>query len=136
MFKKVLLALLLVVALGAVVGWHYRVQILDSMCGTTPPASDAQLKEALKNGAMILDVRMYVETRKEGANLVPGAMNIPLLRLTSHLDELPRDREIITFCVSGKRAGKSADMLKARGFQALSGGGIANVERILEEVKQ
>ena len=136
MFKKVLLASLLVVALGAVVGWNYRVQILDSMCGTTPPASDAQLKEALKNGAMILDVRMYVETRKEGANLVPEAINIPLLRLTSHLDELPRDKTIITFCESGKRAGKSADMLKARGFKALSGGGIANVERILEEVKQ
>ena len=68
--------------------------------------------------------------------MFPEAVNIPLLRLTSHLEELPRDRTIITFCESGKRAGKSADMLKARGFNALSGGGIANVERILEEVKQ
>ena len=84
---------------------------------------------------MILDVRMYVETRKEGANLIPEARNIPLLRLLWHLDELPRDRTIITYCESGKRAGKVADMLNARGFTALSGGGILDLQKILTEKK-
>ena len=74
---------------------------------------------------------MYVETRREDANLIPEASNIPLLRLLWNLEELPRDKTIITFCESGKRAGKAADMLNARGFTALSGGGIANLQSIL-----
>jgi hydroxyacylglutathione hydrolase len=122
-------------ALGvvALAGYHYRVEILDALCGTTPPASRAQIEEALENNAMILDVRMYVETRKEGANIIPEAENIPLLRLLWNLDDLPRDRTIITYCESGKRAGKVADMLNARGFQAVSGGGILNLQKILSE---
>ena len=134
--KKYLLISALFLGLIALVGYQYRVEILDSLCGTTPPAPKAQIDEALENNAMILDVRMYVETRKEGANLIPGAKNIPLLRLLWRLDELPRDRTIITYCESGKRAGKVADMLNARGFKALSGGGISNLEKILNEKKK
>ena len=131
MFNPILLASVVILVIGILIGWHYRVQILDSLCGTTPPAPTGQLKEALDNQAMLLDMRMYVETRKEGADLVPGAKIIPLLRLRWHFDELPRDKTIITFCVSGKRAGKAADMLNARGFKALSGGGISNVKAIM-----
>ena len=125
-------------ALGvvALAGYHYRVEILDALCGTTPPAPRAQIEEALENNAMILDVRMYVETRKEGANIIPEAKNIPLLRLLWNLDELPRDRTIITYCESGKRAGKVADMLNARGFKAISGGGILNLQEILGGANQ
>ena len=135
MVKKILLVGAVLLVIAGAIAWHYRPQLLDLMCGTTPPAPTAQLKEALQNGALILDVRMYVETRKEGADLVPGAKNIPLLRLKSHMDELPRDKTIITFCMSGKRAGKAADMLNARGFKALSGGGIENVKQLLAETK-
>jgi hydroxyacylglutathione hydrolase len=125
-------------ALGVVIvaGYQYRVEILDALCGTTPPAPKAQIEEALENNALILDVRMYVETRKEGANLIPEAKNIPLLRLLWNLDELPRDRTIITYCESGKRAGKVADMLNARGFKAISGGGILNLQNVLSEVNE
>ena len=125
-------------ALGVVIvaGYQYRVEILDALCGTTPPAPKAQIEEALENHALILDVRMYVETRKEGANLIPEAKNIPLLRLLWNLDELPRDRTIITYCESGKRAGKVADMLNARGFKAISGGGILNLQKVLSEVNE
>jgi hydroxyacylglutathione hydrolase len=123
------------IALGvvALAGYQYRVEILDALCGTTPPASRATIEEALGNNAMILDVRLYVETRKEGANIIPEARNIPLLRLLWNLDDLPRDRTIITYCESGKRAGKAADMLNARGLTAISGGGISNLQRIMGE---
>ena len=134
--KKYLLISVLVLGCVAAVGYQNRVEILDSLCGTTPPAPKAQIEEALENNAMILDVRMYVETSKEGANLIPGAKNIPLLRLLWRLDELPRDRTIITYCESGKRAGKVADMLNDRGFKALSGGGISNLEEILNQKKK
>ena len=136
MFKKYFPIAAVVVVVIGVAGYQYRVEILDALCGTTPPAPRAQIEEALDNDAMILDVRMYVETRKEGANLISEAKNIPLLRLLWNLDELPRDRTIITFCESGKRAGKAADMLNARGFTALSGGGISNLQSILVAVNE
>jgi hydroxyacylglutathione hydrolase len=135
MFRKYLPIAAFGLGIFAIAGYQYRVELLDALCGTTPPAPRAQIEEALENNAMILDVRMYVETRKEGANLIPEAKNIPLLRLLWNLDELPRDRVIITYCESGKRAGKVADMLNARGFEALSGGGISNLQQILNEVK-
>jgi hydroxyacylglutathione hydrolase len=136
MFNKYFVFAALVLAVVALAGYQYRVEILDALCGTTPPASSAKIKEALENHAMILDVRMYVETRKEGANIIPEAKNIPLLRLLWNLDDLPRDRTIITYCESGKRAGKVADMLNARGFKAISGGGISNLQKILGETNQ
>ena len=136
MFKKYFPIAAVVVVVIGVAGYQYRVEILDALCGTTPPAPRAQIEEALDNDAMILDVRMYVETRKEGANLVPGADNVPLLRLLWNLEDLPHDRTIITFCESGKRAGKAADMLNARGFTALSGGGISNLQSILVAVNE
>ena len=136
MFPKYFPIAAVVVVFIGVAGYQYRVEILDALCGTTPPAPRAQIEEALDNDAMILDVRMYVETRKEGANLISEAKNIPLLRLLWNLDELPRDRTIITFCESGKRAGKAADMLNARGFTALSGGGISNLQSILVAVNE
>ena len=136
MFPKYFPIAAVVVVFIGVAGYQYRVEILDALCGTTPPAPRAQIEEALDNDAMILDVRMYVETRKEGANLISEAKNIPLLRLLWNLDELPRDGTIITFCESGKRAGKAADMLNARGFTALSGGGISNLQSILVAVNE
>lgn len=135
MFRKHLPVAALGLVIVAIAGYQYRVELLDALCGTTPPAPIAQIEEALENNALILDVRMYVETRKEGANLIREAKNIPLLRLLWNLDELPRDRTIITYCESGKRAGKVADMLNDRGFTAISGGGILNLQKILDEVK-
>jgi hydroxyacylglutathione hydrolase len=136
MFRKYWPVAALALGIFAIAGYQYRVELLDALCGTTPPAPRAQIEEALDNHAMILDVRMYVETRKDDANLIPGAGNIPLLRLLWKLEELPRDRTIITFCESGKRAGKAADMLNARGFKAISGGGISNLQNILNETNQ
>jgi hydroxyacylglutathione hydrolase len=135
MFRKYLPFAALALGIVGIAGYQYRVEILDALCGTTPPAPTAQIEAALKNKALMLDVRMYVETRKEGANLISEAKNIPLLRLLWNLDELPRDRTIITYCESGKRAGKAADMLNARGFKAISGGGILNLQEILAGVK-
>ncbi|GEM_PF-3521200 len=135
MFENYLLITVIILGIGILVVRQYRVEVLDFLCGNTPPASREKLEEALKNGAMILDVRMYIETHKDGADLIPEAKNIPLLRLLWNLEGLPRDRTIITFCRSGKRAGKVADMLNARGFTALSGGGISNVKKILKEMK-
>ena len=49
--------------------------------------------------------------------MVPGATNIDMLVLGRHLDELPRDTPIVTYCKTGGRAGKARDILRAQRLQ-------------------
>lgn len=137
MSKTTLVAALVLLSVAALIAWHYRAQVFDLIHGATPPpASAAELTAALERGAVILDVRMYVETRRDGADLIPGALNIPLQRLKGQLEQLPRDKPIVTFCVTGKRAGDAAELLRERGFEALSGGGIANVRQLVRQFEE
>ena len=72
----------------------------DAMANTKlPPEEVAKL---IKKGAFLVDVRSKLEARR---GIAPGATNIPLLRLKSHLNELPRDRTIVLYCGTGGRAG-------------------------------
>jgi NADPH-dependent 2,4-dienoyl-CoA reductase/sulfur reductase-like enzyme/rhodanese-related sulfurtransferase len=73
------------------------------------------------DGAFLLDVREPVELAVES---VPGAINIPVRKLRSHLGELPRDREILVICRSAQRAYYATRILVQNGFKArsISGG--------------
>ena len=74
------------------------------------------------NGRMIIDVRSPGECL---AGIIPGAVNIPLDNLREHLDEIPRDREIVVYCRVGMRGYLAARILKQNGFKRiknLSGG--------------
>lgn len=62
---------------------------------------------------LVLDVR-YQKERDGGA--IPGSMHIPLPQLRERLDEIPRDKEIITHCVSGQRSYFASRILKQNGF--------------------
>ncbi len=68
---------------------------------------------------LVLDVRTP-EEYAEGH--VPGAINIPHTEVAARLDELApyRDREIVLYCRSGRRAGIAADVLKEAGFSRLA----------------
>ena len=66
----------------------------------------------------VLDVR----TAKEFAEgHVPGAINISHDELEARLPELEadRDRDLVVYCRSGKRAGLALDMLEKAGFKRL-----------------
>jgi len=80
-----------------------------------------QAKERVANGARWLDVRFPAEYRHDG---LPGALNIPLNELRDALATLPRDKEYITYCQTGRRSSAAAFLLSQRGFQAglLTGG--------------
>ncbi len=61
----------------------------------TPMDPKEVLKLARKGEVTVIDVRPRAEFR---AGHVKGALNIPLGELGQHLDELPRDRDIVAYC--------------------------------------
>ena len=98
--------------------------------GTSSTRPEEEVADLIKDGAYILDVRLGLEAKK---GMVPGATNIDLLVLKRHLDELPRDRTIVTYCKSGGRAGKARDILDRNGFTVVNGGSYATVLEIVEK---
>lgn len=71
------------------------------------------LISAAKAGALVVDVREPAEHR---SGHLEGALLLPLSRLESGLDELPRDRDLYLHCRSGGRARQAAKILESRGF--------------------
>jgi rhodanese-related sulfurtransferase len=70
-----------------------------------------EAKEAMEQGAVLLDVRESHEWRSGHA---PKARHIPLSQLGSRAKELPRNREILVVCRSGNRSARAARMLSAQ----------------------
>lgn len=64
----------------------------------------------------VLDVRTPEEY---ASGYVPGAVNIPHDQLASRLAEVPRDREVVLYCRSGRRTALAADVLAANGYKRL-----------------
>ncbi|KAL1526198.1 hypothetical protein AB1Y20_014924 [Prymnesium parvum] len=62
----------------------------------------------------LLDVRKPGEVAQKP--LHAKAQNIPVQELRARVDEIPRDKRIVTFCASGKRGYFAARILMQRGF--------------------
>jgi NADPH-dependent 2,4-dienoyl-CoA reductase/sulfur reductase-like enzyme/rhodanese-related sulfurtransferase len=69
------------------------------------------------DGSFLLDVRNPHEVE---ADPVPGAFNIPLPQLRSRLAELPRDKQIASFCRSAQRSYYATRILMQNGFRAVN----------------
>jgi rhodanese-related sulfurtransferase len=65
----------------------------------------------------VLDVRTPQEYA-EGH--VPGAVNVPQEQLASRLAEVPKDKDVVIYCRSGRRSALAADVLAANGYSRLS----------------
>ncbi|EDY80986.1 hypothetical protein VDG1235_603 [Verrucomicrobiia bacterium DG1235] len=72
-------------------------------------------KEALKSGAVLIDVRTQQEYL--GGN-VPGAINIPLDRVVTSVSKTYPDKGtvLLCYCASGMRSGSAVRMLKDAGY--------------------
>ena len=64
-------------------------------------------------GYIILDVRTPDEFKK---GHIEGAVLIPVSELDNRLGELPKDKPIITYCRTGIRSRKAANVLVENGF--------------------
>ncbi len=93
---------------------------LKSLFGAPVPTIQAQeLKEKLANGRRpyLLDVREPVEFRR---GHIAGAKLVPLGNLSTELDQLPKNREIVCICATGHRSVPAARKLIAAGYTAVS----------------
>ena len=81
----------------------------------------AHWEDLAESNAYILDVREPYEFKR---GHIKNAVNIHLGGLRNRMSELPRDREIWTYCYEGQRAYFAARMLDLHGFKVrnLSGG--------------
>jgi rhodanese-related sulfurtransferase len=76
-------------------------------------AEALQARLAEKKPLVLLDVRQQEEY---DAGHFDNAILIPLSALPERYAELPKDKEIIVYCRSGKRSAKAAEFLVAMGF--------------------
>ena len=82
------------------------------------PKTEITVDEALamsKEEVLIIDVREPDELAEVSYD-VSNIKNIPLGELESRLSEVPKDKQIIVVCRSGKRSGNAYDILKENGF--------------------
>ncbi len=68
----------------------------------------------------IIDVRERLEFLMGHVN---GAINIPLGKVPSHLEEIKEmDKPIVLYCVSGNRSGQATDFLRSKGIREVYNG--------------
>jgi rhodanese-related sulfurtransferase len=80
----------------------------------TPEIGVDELADLIESGAVrVLDVREDWEFRR---GRVPGALSVPLGRLTAQASVLPRDKPLAVICESGHRSMAATDYLLSQGF--------------------
>ncbi len=76
-----------------------------------------ELEQLLTAGVTLVDVREPMEFAEAH---VPGALLIPMGRLTARLAELDRSEPVYLICRSGQRSAVMCDVLAAEGFDAVN----------------
>ena len=93
------------------------IQLLKKIFGIEPKVD---LKEFVKNGAQIIDVRTKGEFQ---TGHIQGSINIPLQNLNGNLSKIKKDKPVITCCASGMRSASAKSILKSNGFTEVYNGG-------------
>jgi rhodanese-related sulfurtransferase len=83
-----------------------------------PEIDIGTLLERRSPDALVLHVREPEEYAHHGH--VPGAINVPQADLACRLDELPRDRPLLTICRGGARSLRAGQYLKQAGFDEVA----------------
>jgi Fe-Mn family superoxide dismutase len=114
------------------VGDRHR-HIVDRVRAGIAPAADtdppmitpAELRQKVDRGnVLVVDVRLP-EDFDAGADMIPGAIHHDARRLDAWADSLPRDRDVVVYCVYGFQVSQDAAIeLRHRGVAArvLAGG--------------
>jgi len=87
--------------------------VLFSACSRVSDEDLLKAREAVKNGALIVDVRTPKEFREKH---IAGAINLPIGQIMKGNISLPKDREIVVYCRTGSRSSASANVLRQHGW--------------------
>lgn len=84
-----------------------------------PVSQEALIERQQRSDAelFVLDVRTAGEF---AAGHVPGAVNIPFDSLAERLTDVPKDKDVVVYCQSGRRAAIAAKTLADNGYTRLS----------------
>ena len=88
-----------------------------------PEIDVAELARVRRGGAYVLDVRNpdeYTEAH------VPGVTLIPLPEIPDRAGEVPTDRPVYVICAAGARSLRAAEVMRARGIDAVNVAGGTN----------
>ena len=83
----------------------------DSM--ETITTTELRERLAAKFEGILLDVR---EPEEYALASIEGAQLIPLATLPDRIDELPKDKEILIHCKSGRRSARAVELLASHGY--------------------
>ena len=97
--------------------------LLSSLFGGSNKKTEA-IKNAIDNGAMIVDVRSPAEFASGHA---PGSINIPTGQFQSKLGKMKKAPSVVLCCRSGARAGSVQGLLKGSGVDSINAGPWQNV---------
>lgn len=97
-----------------------RKQENDGAASTAPTGepcdnwiSGKEARKIVTGGGILLDVRTPAEF---SLGHLEGSVNIEVDAVSTRLSELPRDKQVVVYCRSGKRAHRAALLLKDEGY--------------------
>jgi len=92
------------------------VAMADGEMATLSQDAFVALPAAGDAAPFVLDVRTPEEYV---AGHVPGAVNIPYDQVGARLAEVPKDKQVVLYCRSGRRAVMASEVLAANGYTRL-----------------
>lgn len=84
--------------------------------GLVTPIPCTAIAKAVEEGAFLIDVRTPEEFE---IGSIPDAVNIPLDTIRARIDDIPRDKPVIIFCVVGVRGYLAARILTENGVNTV-----------------
>jgi hydroxyacylglutathione hydrolase len=80
-------------------------------------ADEVHQRQQQKDASLyVIDVRAPEEY---AAGHVPGAVNIPHDQVASRLAEVPKDKDVVLYCRSGRRSALAGEVLAGNGYTRL-----------------
>jgi phage shock protein E len=118
------------IATWIIIGTVFAAFLIFKQLNAVKPAT---AREWLKKGALVIDVRSEPEFQERH---LPGAINIPLNRLSEEIAQRAPNKEqsLLLHCRSGTRSGMGEATLKKMGYRNVFNlGSYGRAEKILSE---
>lgn len=87
----------------------------DEALPEAPRVTGAEARAMVQAGAVLLDV---TPPERSDQSLIEGRTHIPLGELDARMGELPRDRDIVVYCLGGRASPRAGARLRAAGYRA------------------